>query len=71
MRLPCPTSRASHAQQKIVPPWASAENLPRGQHRHFAYPFQVRDDAVQMDGSQTALNVVSPMFQGANVRFAP
>jgi len=27
----------------------SAEFFPRGQRRHFAYHFQVADDAMQMD----------------------
>jgi len=29
--------------------WASAEILPAGQSRHLAYPFQVAEDAAQMD----------------------
>jgi len=34
--------------------WASAEIFPgEGQHRNFAYPFQVADDAMQMDVQKT------------------
>ena len=34
-------------------PWASAEIFPGGQRQHFAYPFQVADDAMQMDVHKT------------------
>jgi len=33
--------------------WASAETFPGGQRPHFAYNFQVADDAVEMDLHQT------------------
>ena len=33
--------------------WASAEIFPRGQSRHFAYPLQVADDAMQMHVHKT------------------
>jgi len=33
--------------------WASAEIFPGGQSRHFAHPFQVVDDATQMDVHKT------------------
>ena len=38
----------------ITSPWTSAENFPGGgQSWHFAYPFQVVDDATQMDVHKT------------------
>ena len=36
-----------------VTTWASADIFPGGQSRHFAYPFQVADDTMQMDVHKT------------------
>ena len=37
----------------ITHPWASAEIFPRGQRRNFACPFQVADNAMQIDVQKT------------------
>jgi len=36
-----------------VQSWTSAEIFPGGERRHFIYPFQLVDDAMQMDVLKT------------------
>jgi len=54
--LSCLQSAIAGIEMQRLPAWASAEIFPGGgQSRHFAYPFQVVDDATQIDIHKTKI----------------